>query len=386
MRLLMTLSRIPFPLEKGDKLRAYHQIKAFIEQGVSITVVCFHFEKIIEEHKEHLEALGGNWHFIQLDKWRVPFQFLRILWTKLPLQVILFYNQKAHRQFKEILNHCQPDHIYVQLIRTAEYVKEETKFEKTLDYMDAFSSGLKRRASHASWYESWLYEWEHEKVRQYEHGVYHYFDHHTIISKTDAQNTGIPHSIDIVSNGIDTSFLDYPVHSHYPKAVVFTGNMGYPPNIEAAIRLGKNIMPLVWKLCPEAKLIIAGAEPHRSILSQLNHPRIQITGWMPDIKEAYQMGSVFVAPMTLGSGMQNKIIEALAMGNSVICSPLVANAFHPEVQSLLDIQTDDSEFAEAIIQHLSSDFTFDSIHAKQIVQKHFSWSRTSLQLLQLFQS
>jgi glycosyltransferase involved in cell wall biosynthesis len=145
-------------------------------------------------------------------------------------------------------------------------------------------------------------------------------------------------------------------------------------------------MPLVWKISPETELIIAGADPHRKILTQLNDSRIQITGWIPDIKKAYQRGSVFVAPMTLGSGMQNKIIEALAMGNSVICSPLVANAFHSDVQSLLDVQTDDSDFAAAIIKHLSSDFSFDSNHSKQIVQKHFSWSRTSQQLLQLFQS
>jgi hypothetical protein len=65
---------------------------------------------------------------------------------------------------------------------------------------------------------------------------------------------------------------------------------------------------------------------------------------------------------------------------------LVANAFHSDVQSLLDVQTDDSDFAAAIIKHLSPDFSFDSNHAKQIVQKHFSWSRTSQQLLQLFQS
>jgi polysaccharide biosynthesis protein PslH len=386
MKLLMTLSRIPYPLEKGDKLRAYHQIKEFLSQGISLTVVCFHFEKLQHDQKNHLESLGGEWHFIQLDKWRVPFQFLRIIWTKLPLQVILFYNQKAHKRFKEILVNGQPDHLYAQLIRTAEYVKEETNFDKTLDYMDSFSAGLKRRAKHAPWYERWLYEWEYEKVKRYEHGVYHYFDHHTIISKTDAENTGIPHFIDIVSNGIDASFIDAPTLSEYPNAVVFTGNMGYPPNVEAALRLGKKIMPLVWHHCPETPLIIAGAEPHRTILSQLSDPRIHITGWLPDIKSAYQQGKVFVAPMTLGSGMQNKIIEALAMGKSVICSPLVAKAFDPEVQLLLDIQMDDVQFTEAIIKHLSPDFSFDVQHSKLIVQKYFSWSKTSQQLLQLFHS
>ena len=61
MKLLMTLSRIPYPLEKGDKLRAYHQIKSFLAEGVSLTVVCFHFEKAQPEHIEHLQSLGGQW-------------------------------------------------------------------------------------------------------------------------------------------------------------------------------------------------------------------------------------------------------------------------------------------------------------------------------------
>ncbi len=98
MKILMTLSRIPYPLEKGDKLRAYHQIKSFLEEGISLTVVCFHFEKARPEVLQHLQSLGGQWHFIALDWWRVPLQFLRILWTPLPLQVLLFYNHKAHNQ------------------------------------------------------------------------------------------------------------------------------------------------------------------------------------------------------------------------------------------------------------------------------------------------
>ncbi len=386
MKLLMTLSRIPYPLEKGDKLRAYHQIKCFLEQGVDLSVVCFHFEKLNQDQEQHLRSLGGKWYFIQLEKWRVPLQFLRLLWTKLPLQVILFYNKKAHQQFKIILQSNQPDHIFAQLIRTTEYVKEETTFDKTLDYMDAFSSGLKRRAEHSKWYERWLFDWESERVKQYEQGVSHYFDHHVIISQPDAAHLAISQPIRVVSNGVDESFIHSSLSNARRKSVVFTGNMSYAPNVEAAIRLGKFIMPLVWRNCPEIQLIIAGADPHKSIIHQLKDKRIQITGWLPDIKEAYAQGSVFCAPMNMGSGMQNKIIEALAIGHSVICSPLVAKAFDFEIQTLLDIQMKDNEFALAIERHFSSEFSFDVQHSKYIIQKHFSWPETTQQLLQLFQS
>ncbi len=385
MKILMTLSRIPYPLEKGDKLRAYHQIKSFLEEGISLTVVCFHFEKARPEVLQHLQSLGGQWHFIALDRWRVPLQFLRILWTPLPLQVLLFYNHKAHNQLKRILRDFQPDHIYAQLIRTAEYVKEEAIIDKTLDYMDAFSSGLQRRASHAPWYQRWLFQWEAKRVKQYEHGVYHYFDHHTIISQNDADSTEIAHKISIISNGIDPSFIHSEKVHERPQSVVFTGNMSYPPNVEAALRLGSRIMPLVWKERPSVRLIIAGAEPHRSIKGQLTDERIEITGWVPDIKVAYQKGGLFVAPMSLGSGMQNKIIEALAMGLPVICSSLVSKAFHHDVQVLLDIQETDESFSKSILQRLDPSFGYDVAHAKQIILKHFSWSETSQQLLQLMQ-
>jgi len=145
-------------------------------------------------------------------------------------------------------------------------------------------------------------------------------------------------------------------------------------------------MPLVWKEKPDAKLIIAGAEPNKVLIQTLTDQRIQITGWMDDIRNAYQQGKVFAAPMTMGSGMQNKILEALSMGLPVVCSDLAADAFEMDLKKELAVAHDDHEFAQAIIQHLNSQSAKPLDTARQIIQSQFSWKKVTEPLLLLLQS
>src|SRR5690606_29728161 len=107
--------------------------------------------------------------------------------------------------------------------------------------------------------------------------------------------------------------------------VVFIGNMGYLPNIRAAEFLVRQIMPQVWKEFPEAKVGLVGARPHRRV-RRLASERIQVTGWVEDVRPYYAAAKLFVAPMLSGLGQQNKILEAMAMGLPCITTPLVDKA------------------------------------------------------------
>lgn len=387
MKIVVTLSRIPFPLEKGDKLRAYHQIKSLIETGHDVHIVCFHFEKALPENIAALEKLGGHWYWISLAKAAVPISILTGIWSHHPWQVLLFHQQHAQKKFSEIIKEIQPDVLYSQMIRTAEYTKHFHDIPKILDYMDALSLGLQKRKDKAPWYTKWFWLDEWERVKKYEGVIAHYFDALTIISQKDANGIVLPEGkkINVISNGIDFDFFS-PNNLSGNNAVLFTGNMNYPPNIDAALRLGTQIMPLVWKEKPDAKLIIAGAEPNKVLIQTLTDQRIQITGWMDDIRNAYQQGKVFAAPMAMGSGMQNKILEALSMGLPVVCSDLAADAFEMDLKKELAVAHDDHEFAQAILQHLNNERAKPLDTARQIIQSQFSWKKVTEPLLLLLQS
>lgn len=105
--------------------------------------------------------------------------------------------------------------------------------------------------------------------------------------------------------------------------VTFVGNMNYPPNIDSACFLVREIMPLVWKELPHAKVTIAGANPHPKVKT-LQSERVSVSGWIDDIRECYAATRVFVAPMRMGTGLQNKLLEAMAMGIASVTTPISA--------------------------------------------------------------
>jgi glycosyltransferase involved in cell wall biosynthesis len=385
MKIAVTLSRIPYPLEKGDKLRAYHQVKTLIEAGHDVHVICFHFEKKDTNSLEELKKIGGTWHYISLSKWRIPLSALQGIWSQLPWQVLLFHQIPAQKKFNQVIADVQPDVLYAQMIRTAEYSKFLIDIHKTLDYMDALSLGIEKRISKSNWISQWFWKDEFERVQKYESLIAHYFEHLTIIAQKDANAIHLPENkkLIILPNGIDFQYFKAEKIAK-ENVVLFTGNMNYPPNVEAALRLGKNIMPLVWKQFPAAKLLIAGAEPHRSLMQELRDPRIEITGWMDDIRDAYLAGKIFAAPMTMGSGMQNKILEALSMGLPVVCSDLAADAFESELKSELLVAQTDTEFAQTICQCLAVENDMGSQKIQHIIQNQFSWKKATVPLLSLW--
>ena len=388
MRIAVTLSRIPYPLEKGDKLRAYHQIQNLIEAGHEVHVFCFHFEKPEPQNTNELEKSGGHWHWIPLSTWAIPWSAIQGLFSDLPWQVLLFHQRRAQKKFNYFIEQIKPDVLYSQMIRTSEYTKHFLSIPKTLDYMDALSLGLEKRIQKSPWITRWFWKDEWRRVQKYESVISHYFDHLTIIAQKDAKAIALPQEkiIDIIPNGIDFNFYTNKTQPTSNPCVVFTGNMNYPPNIEAALRLGKKIMPLVWNRNPNAQLIIAGAEPNRSLTQQLTDPRITITGWMEDIREAYQKGSVFVAPMTMGSGMQNKILEALSMGLPVVCTDTAADAFENQLKNELIVANDDAEIAHLIVEIFENPNAHSPQKAIEIIQSQFSWKKATEPLLSLLSS
>ena len=200
-----------------------------------------------------------------------------------PLQVNYFYTRRHRMTVYELVKKFAPDHIFCQLIRAAEYVKHIHTVPKTIDYMDAFSKGIERQAQVAPWFLKLIWRAEATRLKAYENLIYEYFEQHIIISEQDQQL--IPHpkrsDIQVIPNGVDSEFFS-PREVVKKYDVVFVGNMNYTPNSDCAIHLVKNIMPRVWDKNPDAKVLIAGAEPSGSVL-RLANERVKISGWVEDI-------------------------------------------------------------------------------------------------------
>jgi len=382
MRIFILLSRVPYPLEKGDKLRAYHQIRELSKKN-EIILCALNPDKKLNKQKAFaaLQPFCRSINFIDVPFYRKAWNMALAFFKGLPIQTGYFYSKEASKKIKKLIDEYNPDHIYCQLLRTAEYVLD-IKIPKTLDYQDVFSYGVKRRMERSSFLTKPFFNMEYKRLLRYEEKIFDLFDNKTIISVPDRNL--IPHpekeKIKVIPNGVDWEYFS-PVKNEKTFELIFIGNMAYPPNIDAAEFLVKDIMPLVWKKIPNAKVLLAGASPHVRV-SSLASEKVKVSGWMDDIREAYSSGKIFIAPMRIGTGLQNKLLEAMAMKIPCITTPLANDALQAEEGKQILIGSTAEELAGCVLNLLKDHELFSklAINGQLLVKKQFSWEEYTDQL------
>lgn len=388
MKIFVLVSRVPYPLEKGDKLRAYHQVRELSKEH-HIHLCCISDGKPHPKAIEELKKIAAEVSIIQLKKSMIYLRLFRALFSDKPFQVHYFLQEQAKRKIQALIKAYKPDHIYCQLIRTAEYVNMNFDVPKTIDYMDTFSIGAERRRENAPFWLKPLLRIEAQRLTKYENLSYELFDYHTIISQQDQQLFYHPKrsKIEIVPNGVDTQFFDRKslelkeVDSEEGLMLLFTGNMSYPPNVDCAKFLAKQVLPIVHNRYPNVELMLSGANPHQQV-KDLRSQHVHVSGWIDDIREAYASATIFVAPMRIGTGLQNKLLEAMSMELPCITSTLANNALAAKVGEEILIANDASEVAKAIfdlIEHPELRAKL-SIAGREFVVNQYTWESSGTKL------
>ncbi|MBU2019089.1 MAG: glycosyltransferase [Bacteroidetes bacterium] len=373
-KLAVVLSRFPLPLDKGDKLRAFEQMKLFT-RFFDVHLFCLSDKKVNQLEKKTLKELGIILNVYQLPKWLSMLNVIFGLFRNLPLQVAYFKNHLISRKMQHDIRKIQPSHIYCQLIRMAEYVKDMHDIPKTLDYMDTFSKGIERRIKNTSFINRWAFKLEYRRLTKYESVIFDYFEHHTIISEQDQKQINHPrnHEILCIPNGVRNDFFNWTGQPTQHDAV-FVGNLSYPPNVKAVEFIIEELLPLIRVEKPQYTFAAYGAQPHVNLKKYQQIKGVEINGWVDDIRSAYASGRVFLAPMLIGTGLQNKLLEAMAMGVPCITTPLAGapiSAVHdqhlllakePQDFVLQLLKLDEPNFRETIIKG-----------AKEHVKSNFDW-------------
>ena len=369
MKIFVLLPRIPYPLEKGDKLRAFNQIKQLAKRNEIVLCALNDNPKVNEQDAFHaLQPYCQSINFIRITKPQIIFGLARAFLKGLPMQCGYFYNRKAAKKVNALIFKHKPDILYGQLLRVAEYLRYK-KIPKAIDYQDIFSYGMKRRADIAKSPVRLIYNMEYRRLCRYEAAIFDDFDVRSIISEPD--RALFPHEkrdeILIIPNGVDHDFFK-PQEREKKYDLVFTGNMSYPPNVNAVEYLTNEIMPAVWKTLPNVKLYIAGATPDPRVKKAASE-RIIVSGWLDDIRDAYAQSRVFIAPMRIGTGLQNKLLEAMSMRLPAITSPLANASLGAKPNEEILIGSNAEEMAKNILTLLT-----DTKKAEQIAQSGFDFT------------
>lgn len=373
MKILVVLPRFPYPLEKGDKLRAYHQIVE-LSRRHEIHLFAVSHDKVTPEQRAALEPYCKTISVVTPTRFTAWFNTARNYFRSKSLQMGYWDSARARCTVKDLAKKIQPDIVYNQMVRTVPLVAR-LPYRKVMDFQDALSMNTERRMEHSHGLWRSILHYEFKMLRSTEYNAFKIFDALTIISEADAD--AIPHKrngdIHIVRNGVD---FDYFVPQSLSKDndIVFCGNMQYAPNIDAARYLVNDIMPLVWEKRPEARLVLAGATP-TSAVRRLAGPHVEVTGSVPDIRPYYAHSRLFIAPMRLGSGLQNKLLEAIAMGVPCVTTPIANEALGATPGTHILVGSSAQELASHILSLLADPAQAQSLSAAALdfVHQNYSW-------------
>ena len=375
MKILVILPRFPYPLDKGDKLRAYHQIIELSKRH-EIYLFCVSHCRVAEENIKALEPYCREIRVVRLNLLVCAFNIVCNWFASKSLQMGYWNTGRSKRLCRKFAAEVQPDVVYNQMVRTMP-LAARLPFPKVMDFQDALSMNTERRMEQTTGFWRYVLHYEFKMLRSSEYNAFSFFDGLTIISDVDSE--AIPHKkngeIRIVTNGVDTDYFN-TTHYQLPTthSICFCGNMAYAPNVDAAKFLVKEVMPIVWKQCLDATVLLAGTDP-RSSVRALASDRVTVSGHMSDIREAYASSQLFVAPMRIGSGLQNKLLEAMAMHLPCVTTSL-ANAALGATSGDQLLIADDAAVLAAHIVNLLKDADLRSRIADnglRFVQQHYSW-------------
>ncbi len=380
MKILVVLPRFPYPLEKGDKLRAYCQIKELSKRN-EVYLFCVSHTRVLPEHVEHLRPFCKEIRIVRSPKLINYKNVIRNYLHTKSLQIGYWDSTKARKAYSAFERKVQPDVLYNQMVRTMPFVAR-SKYPKVMDFQDALSMNVERRMEHTHFPWHYILHFEFKMLRSTEYNAFKIFDALTIIS--DADSDAIPHTrngdIYITPNGVDFDYFK-PMECKKQYEVVFCGNMHYEPNVRAARYLAEKVMPLVWQQIPQARLLLAGADPNKQVKG-LGNSRVTVTGFVENIRESYASAKILAAPMLTGSGLQNKLLEAMSMRIPCVTTSIANDSLHAEVDKEVLIGDTAESFAGHIVLLLKDEQRRNTLaqNGYDFVHRNFSWEKAGLML------
>jgi len=381
--LLFLTQRIPYPPIKGEKIRPYH-ILQHLRQHFSVHLGTLVDDPADLQHIPAVQAMCAGSHFATLDRRRAKVACLRGLLTGEALSVTFFRDRGLRRWVQEVLDKVRPAAIYVFSSNMAPYILGAGTRPCVLDLTDVDSEKWRAYAQTARPPMRWVYRREWRRVAALERRILRECDWSTFVSNDEAAlfarlNPGGEERIRAISNGVDAEYFDpnRPTEAPYTTdrpTFVFTGTMDYPPNVDAVAWFAESVLPLVRQASPDAAFCIAGASPAPRVQALTALPGVTVTGRVPDVRPYLAHAAAAVAPMRIARGIQNKVLEAMAMARPVVVTPDALEGIAAQPGTEVLVAADAAAFAAACLHALTPDAAALGPAARQRVLADYSWA------------
>ncbi|MCP4246887.1 MAG: TIGR03087 family PEP-CTERM/XrtA system glycosyltransferase [bacterium] len=392
MNVLYLAHRLPFPPNKGDKIRSYHQLE-FLARRHRVWCACFVDDPADRSHVDTLRQSCHELAAIGLDRrWATA----RGLWHLLRGRTLTegFYDDPRMWSVLEAWRRTVTfDTVMVYSSSMAPYGLASQAPRRVIDFCDWDSLKWAAYAQTHRGLRSRLLAIESRRLRQREAQRLTEFDAATVITKAEADDApaapkpiqgmgfnergiGLPRRapVRVVGNGI--TLRPYTPPPPEPR-VGFVGAMDYAPNVEAVCRFAAQTWPLIRREIPRATFDIIGRRPTAKVKALAGTPGIRVVGEVPEIGEWVDRLAVHIAPLAIARGLQNKVLDAMGAGRPVVLSPQAARGIDAEHDREYVVAEEPDATARAVVQLLTDRDQTRTIGlaAREFVGRHFDWDR-----------
>jgi sugar transferase (PEP-CTERM/EpsH1 system associated) len=387
MNILFLSHRVPFPPNKGEKIRTFHQVKHLLEQGHTVSILApYEKDQELAYFTALMQQFGVKAQGVKLgNKW---LRMLSGLLLDNALSVSNFYSTSLMTLFKQECLEQDYDVIICTASSMAEYVFNSdllshnslpNKPSLLMDFMDLDSDKWQQYCQRATFPMNLIYKREATLIARYEKKIFKHFNDCFFITETEkalfCEDDIDASHVHAIENGIDTdTFKPNPVRriqAHF----LFTGVMDYAPNIDAVMWFVQHIWPAIIERWPVAQFNIVGMDPTDKVKALSQVDGIHVSGFVDDVMPYFDNSAIFVAPFRIARGVQNKVLQAFACGLPVVSTLMGAEGIRCEDQHDILLAEQPAEFVTHIAALLADEHFYHKISANALetIKAHYAW-------------
>ncbi|MGD9826194.1 TIGR03087 family PEP-CTERM/XrtA system glycosyltransferase [Desulfobacter sp.] len=388
MKTILYLShRIPYPPNKGDKIRSFNEIK-YLSKRYKVDLITLADDPKDLKFKKNIEQYCRQVKVFPLNTKAAKIKGFFSLLTGHSISQGYFYSKAFQSFFNLWIKQQSYDALICFSSPMAEYVFKATQNKKPahtliMDFCDLDSDKWRQYAQKLFFPFNLIYKLETARLLTFEKKINHEFDHSVFVSSVEAGlfKKYYPQAkrLDVVTNGVDHDYFNPDLFSTGKKdnvmIVGFFGAMDYYANVDGALWFANHIWPLIKKQIPDALFFIVGSNPDPKLKALASDPSIQTTGFVEDIREYYHKTSVCVVPLRIARGVQNKVLEAMSMGKAIVSTSPAVQGIGAFDKPFISVEDDPKKFAACVINHLQDEPGRNEAgrKARKYIQTHYNW-------------
>ena len=380
MELLIVTPRFPYPTRTGDTLTVFHLLKHFSQRHTLDLVSC-NPQPPPSESVDAIRPYCRTVHIAPISSVQSALNGLKAALRREPLQSLWFYTDRLARTIDQLVRHNHYDVLYAHTVRTARYLTNLDLHVPSLRIL-AMQISMQLNYRRLARYERnllyrFIFRHEAARLALFEAKLVKQFDRTLVISKVDR---------DAICDGLRERFFESPhgvtldtapaqCDDREAATIVFSGNMNYRPNIDAAVYFVHEILPIIRLQVPDVSFFIVGANPHSSIRALAKHQNVRVTGEVKSVYSWLRRATIGINPLRAGAGLQNKVLEGMACGLPMVVTPIANEGIKAVPDTHLLSADSTTEFAAKAVRLLRDVDLRRTIGdaARRFIEENWSW-------------